>query len=83
MKTLKSFIYLVKHFGFFNAIKLYKILNGNWYLYNWWLYSKTITREPVIETKNHWDESKYIWHIPTKEDINEIIDFIKISNENT
>ena len=82
MKTIKTFYYLVKYFGFITAIKVWRICHSdNWYLYNWWQYGKSISSEPINETTdNRWYESKYNWHIPTKEDYKDIKEFVKMYN---
>lgn len=84
MKIVKNFFYLVKCFGFTNAVKLIKIFkNKNWYLFNWWLYIKSVSETPInLEEQSYrWDAVQYNWHDPTSEDFDEIMDFIKTINE--
>jgi hypothetical protein len=81
MEKIKAYLKLVEYFGFINAVKLvWMFRSGNWSIYNWWLYNRTIQGEPLPESINSW-EPQYKWHVPNKTDFNEIKEFMKFIKE--
>jgi hypothetical protein len=79
MKKIKAYLKLVEYFGLVKAVKLiWMFRSGKWYIYNWWLYGKSIQGEPMPESLNSWAQAQeYQWHIPNKTDFNEIEEFMK------